>query len=141
MKKLYLLLISLMAFASLSMAQRLITGRVTDESGNPVVNASVTVKGSSTGVNTRQDGSYSITVDNRARILVFSYVDRATEEITIGEQSTINASLRQQNRSLDEVVVVAYGSAKKGAVTGTGKQTGNQCAECFIRCCAGNYCQ
>jgi TonB-linked SusC/RagA family outer membrane protein len=99
-------------------AQRVITGKVTDENGNPVANASVTVKETGAGVSTNAAGDFSIPVDSRSKTLVFSYVGKSNEEIVIGSQSVINASLKQEGKALDEVVVVAYGTQVKKKVTG-----------------------
>jgi len=117
MKKL-LLTVTCMLSVMLVFAQRVITGKVTDENGNPVVNASVTVKETGAGVSTNGTGNFSIPVDSRSKTLVFSYVGKANEEIVIGNQSVINASLKQEGKALDEVVVVAYGTQVKKKVTG-----------------------
>jgi TonB-linked SusC/RagA family outer membrane protein len=99
------------------MAQRAITGKVTDETGNPVTNASVTVKETGAGVSTDASGNFSIQADDRTRTLIFSYVDKTSAEIAINGRSVINVSLRPLDRSLQEVVVVAYGVARKSALT------------------------
>lgn len=117
MKKL-LLTVTCMLSVILVFAQRVITGKVTDENGNPVANASVTVKETGAGVSTNTAGDFSIPVDSRSKTLVFSYVGKANEEIVIGNQSVINASLKQEGKALDEVVVVAYGTQVKKKVTG-----------------------
>lgn len=117
MKKLLLLTTCLLT-AVVLLAQRSLTGKVTDENGNPVANASVTIKETGTGVSTNSEGIFSIMLEPRARTLVFSYVGKASVEVVIGNQSVINASLKQEGRSLDEVVVVAYGTQVKKKVTG-----------------------
>ena len=117
MKKLFLL-VTCMLTVMVLFAQRTVTGKVTDENGNPVANASVTVKETGTGVSTNAEGNFSIMLEPRARTLVFSYVGKTSQEVTIGNQSVINASLKQEGRSLDEVVVVAYGTQIKKKVTG-----------------------
>lgn len=94
-----------------------ITGEVTDENGQPVAGASVVVKGTNNGTITRQDGSYAITIDNRAQILVFSFVGYCSTEEKIGSRTVINVILKPDRVSLDEVVVVGYG-AKKSRVAG-----------------------
>ena len=117
MKK--LLLLGLFTFSiTVLLAQRTVSGKVTDENGNAVANASVTVKETGTGVSTNATGNYSIQLDARARTLVFSFVGKASEEVTVGNQAVINASLKQEGRALDEVVVVAYGTQIKKKVTG-----------------------
>lgn len=117
MKKL-LLTVTCMLSVMLVFAQRVITGKVTDENGNPVANASVTVKETGAGVSTNAAGDFSIPVDSKSKTLVFSYVGKATEEMVIGSQPVINASLKQEGKALDEVVVVAYGTQVKKKVTG-----------------------
>lgn len=117
MKKL-LLTVTCMLSVMLVFAQRVITGKVTDENGNPVANASVTVKETGAGVSTNAAGDFSIPVDSRSKTLVFSYVGKSNEEMVIGNQSVINASLKQEGKALDEVVVVAYGTQVKKKVTG-----------------------
>jgi TonB-dependent starch-binding outer membrane protein SusC len=93
--------------------QKTITGTVTDAAGKPIANASVLVKGTSIGTTTKADGTYSITVPATARVLVISSIGNAAEEIAIGTKTTINTSLKADDKELDEVVVVAYGTVKK----------------------------
>jgi TonB-dependent starch-binding outer membrane protein SusC len=99
-------------------AQRAITGRVTDDKGAPLPNVSVQIKGTNTGTVTNSDGTYSLTVPANGRTLVFSAVDMGTEEVTIGSQTTINTSLSSQDKNLQEVVVVGYGTQRRTEVTG-----------------------
>lgn len=100
-------------------AQRTIRGKVTNENGNPVVNASVTIKESGAGVTTDNSGNFSITVDGNAKTLVFSYVGFTSQEVLISSRSTVDVNLKPENKSLDEVVVIAYGTIKKEALTGS----------------------
>lgn len=118
MRKLLVALTAVLLFTGQLLAQRTITGKVTDEKGEPVPNASVMVKGSNTGTVTKSDGTYSITVPANAKHLVISSVDMATEEISIGTQTTINTTLRGADKSLQEVVVVGYGTQRKSDITG-----------------------
>src|SRR6267154_476699 len=94
MRKLLALLTAFLLFTGLSFAQKTISGKVTDDKGNPLPNASVIVKGTSTGTVTKADGTYSITVPANAKVLVFSSVDLSPEEVSIGTQTTINTSLK-----------------------------------------------
>ncbi len=118
MKKLALLMLVMLSMTVLFAQQRTVSGKVTDENGNPVANASVTIKETGTGVSTNMSGDYLIQLDSKAKTLVFSFVGKGTQEITIGTKTTINADLKQEGRSLDEVVVVAYGTQIKKKVTG-----------------------
>lgn len=118
MRKLYLLLIGVVFFASQAMAQRTITGKVTDESGNPIANVSVLVKGTKVGTTTKEDGSYSIAVPNGGT-LVFSSVDQIPKEIKVGAESNLTVSLVAANTIMNEVVVTAYGTQKRESITGS----------------------
>jgi TonB-dependent starch-binding outer membrane protein SusC len=118
MRKLLLLLMAVVLAASQLSAQRTVTGKVTDDKGNPIPNASVIVKGTQTGTVTKPDGSYSLTVPATARMLVISAVDMESQEFNIGNQAAINVSLKPADRSLSEVIVVGYGTQKKKEVTG-----------------------
>lgn len=118
MRKLLALLTACLLFTGGLLAQKNITGKVTDELGNPIPNASVQVKGSSTGTVTNAEGVYSLTVPADARVLVFSAVDMMTVEINIGSSTVVDASLKTDTKSLQEVVVVGYGTQQKKAFTG-----------------------
>lgn len=100
------------------MAQKTITGRVTDDKGSPIANVSVTVKGSAVGTTTKVDGTYSITVPSSATALVFSSVDMLTVEVAIGTQRVINTSLKNDDKLLTEVVVTGYSKEKKTQFVG-----------------------
>ncbi|RZK45870.1 MAG: SusC/RagA family TonB-linked outer membrane protein, partial [Pedobacter sp.] len=101
---------------------RTVTGRVTDANGNPLVGASVQIKGTTQGTVTREDGSFSITVADNSRTLVISSVGQATQEIAVGNQSNISVSLRAGNQeNLQEVVVVGYSTTTRQAFTGSAK--------------------
>ncbi|MET0635924.1 MAG: SusC/RagA family TonB-linked outer membrane protein [Chitinophagaceae bacterium] len=118
------LLLGLMAFLLLSgqiLAQKTLTGRVTDEKGDPIPNASVVVKGASTvGTTTRSDGTYTLTVPATATILLVSSIGSEDRELTIGTGSVLDFTLIPTSRDLSEVVVtVPYGSIKKTAFTGS----------------------
>ena len=94
-----------------------VTGTVSDAQG-PVIGATVMEKGNtSNGVITDIDGNYSINVKPGAT-LVISYVGYITQEIAVGSQSVINVTIEEDSESLEEVVVVGYGTMKKKLVTG-----------------------
>ncbi|MDB5241504.1 MAG: TonB-dependent receptor plug [Spirosoma sp.] len=95
------------------------TGRILsgdDNSGLP--GASVAVKGTTRGTTTDANGDYRLTVPNGQVVLVYSAVGFVTQEITVGNQSAINLTLNTDSRSLNEVVVIGYGSQKKSQTTG-----------------------
>ena len=95
-----------------------ITGTVTDENGEPVIGATIQVKGSSSGVITDVDGRYTIVVPNENSILVVSFIGYESQEIKVNGRKGINVQLRENVQSLDEVTVVAYGVQKKATLTG-----------------------
>src|SRR5688572_3845755 len=103
MRKLYLLLMGVVFLAANAIAQRTITGRVTDEKGAPLANVSVMVKGTNSGTITRDDGSYTLALPSNARTLVFSSTDMTPVEMNIGSQSVINATLNTTQKTLSEV--------------------------------------
>jgi TonB-linked SusC/RagA family outer membrane protein len=96
-----------------------ITGTVLDASGAPVVGASIAVKGSNRGTSADNNGSFLLTVPDGARTLIISAVNFSTLEIGITGKTAIGSvSLQPANKSLSEVVVVAYGTQNKTNVTG-----------------------
>lgn len=111
MRKKLLLLMAIASFVIISaQAQnRTITGRVTDADGSPIPNASVIIKGTSSGTTTNTDGMFTLSVPARARILVFSAVTRSPLEIAIGDNTEVNATLQTLEFEMQEVVVVGYG--------------------------------
>lgn len=118
MRKALLLVIATLLYAGNLMAQKTITGRVSDEKGNPLANVSVVVKGSKTGTTTKIDGTYSLAVSSSATTLVFSSVDMLPVEIIIGNQQVINASLKPDDKLLSEVIITGYSKEKKTQFVG-----------------------
>ncbi|MEL7531654.1 MAG: TonB-dependent receptor [Bacteroidota bacterium] len=100
-------------------AQQTVSGTVTaSEDGTLLVGVTVAVQGTNNGVLTDDNGRYKITAETPSAVLVFSYYGFATQEISISGQSSINVSLEPSISTLDEVVVVGYGSQKKRELTG-----------------------
>ena len=98
--------------------QTSINGIVTDEiSSSPIAGVNVLVKGSNTGTATDFDGNYSINL-KKGDILSFSYVGYMTQQVTLGDQTSLNIVLIEDKLSLDEIVVIGYGSVKKADLTG-----------------------
>lgn len=132
MRKLVLLLGSILLLWGQLLAQtRTITGRVLDADGKPIPNASVIVKGSSTGTSTNADGAYSITVPAGTTRLVISAVGMTTQELALNANSnSYSVTMRSEDRSLEAVVVTGYSTRKKrdeaGAIsTVKGKEINN----------------
>lgn len=89
-----------------------------EEDGQPLIGASVSIKGTTIGSITDSNGKYSIQVNSAQDILVYSYVGYITEEVAVGNQSTINLTLSLNLAELDEVIVIGYGVQKKSDLTG-----------------------
>ena len=94
-----------------------ITGEVTDENGQPLIGATVVVKGTGSGTITDADGSFIISA-NSEDVLAVSYIGYLNQEVSVGNQSVISIQLKSDDVKLDEIVVVAYGVQKKSDVTG-----------------------
>jgi TonB-linked SusC/RagA family outer membrane protein len=109
-----LLLLSGTAFSQ----TRTITGKVTGANDNqPLAGVTITVKGTSVSRQTADDGSFSIDVPQKATALTFSIVGYDPLELPVGESSTVNATMTINNKSLESVVVVGYGTLKRKEIT------------------------
>ncbi|MBD0284783.1 MAG: TonB-dependent receptor [Flavisolibacter sp.] len=117
MKKFVLILGFLLPLLIALAQSKVITGKITDEAGNPVQNASVTVRETNVGTTTDAGGNFSLTADARARTIVISYIGKGTQEIRIENRDVIDVTLRPADQSMQEVVVVAYGTQRREAVT------------------------
>jgi TonB-linked SusC/RagA family outer membrane protein len=115
---LIIVVLPLLLFSAQIFAQdKVVTGRVTDTSGAPVANASVILKGAKTGTQTTADGSFSIRVPSENARLIISSVGFAMQEVGV-TGGVVNVSLQTANTALSDVVVVAYGTRRKGDLTG-----------------------
>ena len=117
MRKFIVSLLLLCACTGSLLAQKIITGKVTATNGEPLANVSILVKGTRQGTSSRQDGTYQLTVPANAKALVFSSAGFTEEEVSTGSKTIINVSLTTVEKSLQEVVVVGYGTQKKKSVT------------------------
>ncbi|MCR9051502.1 MAG: SusC/RagA family TonB-linked outer membrane protein [Phaeodactylibacter xiamenensis] len=96
-----------------------VSGKVADTAGEPLIGASVQLKGTSTGTVTDVEGNYELLVNDKNGILLISYVGYQPSEVSINGQSQIDIILNTSSRLLDEVVVVGYGTQEKEDVTGS----------------------
>lgn len=113
------LLAFLLLLCAFAYAQHEVTGTVTDGSdGSSLPGVNILEKGTSNGTATDAEGHFSITVSDNA-ILVFTFVGYATQEVSVGSQSTINVTLASDVTALNEVVVTGYGSQEKKEITGS----------------------
>ncbi|MFT3825613.1 MAG: TonB-dependent receptor [Chitinophagaceae bacterium] len=124
MRRLMLLMSYCLLLISTAWAQtKMVSGKVKDATGSPVVNASVVVKGTQNGTTTRADGSFSITVPSNAKTLIISAVGMTETQVAIGA-GEINVTLENSDKKLQEVVVVGYGTQKKSDLTSAITQVG-----------------
>lgn len=93
----------------------IVTGKIVDKDGNPVIGANVLVRGTSNGTISDMEGRFSLNVPQNA-VLQVSYIGYLTQEVQVKDQNKLNILLREDTQSLEEVVVVGYGTQKKGEV-------------------------
>lgn len=114
------LILSLLLFSAVSlMAQRAITGKVMDEKSEPLIGASILVKGTSTGTVTDVDGSFELQAPAGAATLVVSYTGYATKEVALSSASAYTITLESEAIALEDVVVVGYGTQSRKELTGS----------------------
>ncbi|MCE7057949.1 TonB-dependent receptor [Algoriphagus sp. AGSA1] len=94
-----------------------VKGTVVDQSGSPLPGVTVLVEGTSIGTVTDMDGNYSIAVEER-QVLVFSFIGFSSQRISISNQTIVNVTMMEDDKSLEEVVVVGYGTQRKSDLTG-----------------------
>ena len=122
-RKILLSLIALLGGGGilLSLAQsKQISGTVTGPDGKPVAGATVMVDGSHVGTTSNGDGSFTITAPGNGSLVV-SFIGYETQKVAIGGKTRINISLKEDTQAIDDVIVVAFGTAKKDAFTGAAK--------------------
>lgn len=117
MKRIFLLSFLASALVFQAWAQRTVTGKVTDESGESIPGVSVLVVGTGTGGSTELDGTYRIQVPGDDAVLRYSFIGYAAQEITVGSRSVIDVVLAEDTEVLGEVIVVGYNAVKRGDLT------------------------
>jgi TonB-linked SusC/RagA family outer membrane protein len=103
--------------SAMSMMDKTIKGKVTNAAGDPLIGASVRAKGTTQGALTNENGEFELTVPDNINALIISYIGFETQEVAI-TGSTMEIVMEESSSSLEEVVVVAYGTQKKATVTG-----------------------
>ncbi|OAV66298.1 Outer membrane cobalamin receptor protein, SusC/RagA family [Bacteroidales bacterium Barb6XT] len=129
MKRLTYVLLCFAISIGMAVAQNTrVTGTVLSaDDGEPVIGASVMVKGTAIGTITNIDGRFELNVPSSSRTLVISYVGMVTQEAAV--QASVRVVLQSDTQNLDEVIVVAYGTTKKSSFTGAATAVGSQLIE------------
>jgi TonB-linked SusC/RagA family outer membrane protein len=117
MKKFILFVVLLSPFIFVAAQNRIITGKVTDENGNGLSNASVVVRGQNIGTTTKADGTFSLSVPPNASSIVVSYIGSADKEVSLSSSTFYNITMAAASKSLQEVVVVGYGTQIRSNMT------------------------
>ena len=119
LQKAMLVMVLCLLAVTTALAQAIqVKGIVYDGNGETMPGVNVHVKGAASGTITDVNGNYTVSVPNSNSILVFSFIGYTTQEIKVGNRTNINVTLKDDLQQLDEVVVVAYGTARKGDLTG-----------------------
>ena len=124
MKKLFMLLIAICAISLGMSAQQVVRGQVTDPNGEPLIGATVQPVGGGNGAATDVNGEFSLNVPYGVKTLKVSYVGYKTQELPI--QPSMAITMSDSGTALDEVMVVAYGTAKKTSYTGSAEAVTNK---------------
>lgn len=96
-----------------------VSGKVADDSGEPLPGVNVLEKGTTNGTTTDVEGKFTLNVRDEKSVLVFSFIGYTTQEIVVGEQTMINVALVSDVQTLNEIIVVGYGEQKKETITGS----------------------
>lgn len=95
-----------------------ISGRITNVAGQPVANVNIIEKGTNNGTVSKEDGTFTLNISNTNASLIISYVGFITEEVKVGNQTSIAIQLKEESKDLNEVVVIGYGTTKRKDFTG-----------------------
>ena len=105
--------------ASSAVQQKVVKGRITDETGAALAGVNILEKNTTNGVIADIDGKYSISVASANAVLVFSFIGYDSQEAAVGTLSTLDITLKQSLNTLDEIIVVGYGTQQKRAISGS----------------------
>ena len=119
MKRNLLLIALVILIGQLQAQNQTISGKITDAQGNPVPNATIIIKGTQQGTSTGNEGTFTLSIPLKTRILVISSVGLASEEIAVNNKTIFNVTLKTSDKNLEEVVVVGYGTKTVRENTGS----------------------
>lgn len=127
MRKLILILsVILCSVLNAAAQERTISGKVTNDKNAAVEGVSVTSLDGKYGTQTDKDGNYILKIPSSVRAVYFSYINFLSVQKSVSNNTTVNVQLKSSDKSLDEVVVVAYGTQKKEAITGAVSRIGSE---------------
>lgn len=112
------LLVGVLLAVSTYGQDRKVSGKVTDQTGEPMPGVNIANKGTTRGTSTNAEGMFEITGLSNSTTLVFSFIGYKPLEVVVGNKSTLDIVMEQEDQTLEEVVVVGYGTQKKGDITG-----------------------
>jgi TonB-linked SusC/RagA family outer membrane protein len=118
MKRIIFLFALFFSLQAVFAQEKIVTGKVTDETNDPIPGVNVVVKGTTTGSITDMDGNFKIKVPDVGKVLVFTFIGYEPREVTIVGKTTADVQLRVNTIGLQEVVAVGYGTQKKATITG-----------------------
>src|ERR1035437_4193828 len=110
---------NLVILSPIVLQKKKVSGKVTDQNRQSLVGVTILVKGTTHAVLTDTNGAYSIQLNENDKALVFSFIGMKKQEVLINGSSTINLVMESESNTLDEVVVIGYGSMKKSDLTGS----------------------
>jgi len=117
--KIFSLLFLIFSVAVARSQNKMVTGKVTSDAGEMLSGVTVSLKGTQKATATNSSGEYSISVPSTGKeVLIFSFVGKDSKEITVGDRTTINVSLTNSTSTLNDVVVIGYGTVKRKDLTG-----------------------
>ncbi len=112
------LFLGLLMFTAVIGQEKTVTGVISDKNGEPLPGVNVIIKGTTLGVVSDLNGKFSIKVTDPEAVLVFRYVGYETQEVKVGDLTSINVTMNEEVKELDQVVVIGYGKVKKSDLTG-----------------------